>query len=369
MQTYERSYIQKWINSGNTTCPKTQQELQNLILTPNYVLRSLITQWCINHNVDHTTLLTNRRLKRIDGTFLDVSQDMDLIEAIVYNLSSHSTEERRKAASEIRSLSKESTNNRKLIAESGAIPILVDLLKSEDTFTQEHVVTSIFKLSIHKNNRELIMLANAVPSIVQVLKSGTMVTRENAAATLLSLSVDDENKIIIGASGAIPLLVDLLENGSRRGKKDAAIALFSLCMYQGNKGKAVRAGIIEVLLKMLTDPSRLMVDEALTILSILDSHHEAKAAMIRACIIPFLLHHMESWISSTIEKAISILFSLCKREDENLELLNRLGGMTLLIKLADNGTEQAKRKANMLLVHLQRFQERLKHVDQLNSGT
>lgn len=357
LQTYERLYIQRWINCGNTTCPKTRQKLQNMTLTPNYVLRSLITQWCTDHNVDHPTLLANRRLKKSDGTCLDVSQDIDLIEAIVHNLSSHSIEEQRTAASKIRSLSKRSTDNRILIAEAGAIPILVDLLTSEDTITLEHVVTSILNLSIYDNNRELIMLANAVPSLVQVLKTGTMETRENAATTLFSLSLDDENKIIIGASGAIPLLVDLLRNGSKRGKNDAATALFNLCIYQGNKGKAVRAGIIFVLINMLTESNGLMVDEALTILSLLASHQEAKAAMVRACVIPNLVDHLISGNSRNKENATSILLSLCKRDNDNLGFISRLGAVIPLTEIAENGTERAQRKANSLLGYLQRFQD------------
>ncbi|KVH96250.1 U-box domain-containing protein 10-like [Cynara cardunculus var. scolymus] len=361
-QTYERSYIQRWINCGNTTCPKTQQKLQNFILTPNYVLRSLITQWCTNHNVEQPTLLTNRKLKKSDGTFLDVSRDIDVIESIVYNLSSPSIEERRAAVSEIRSLSKRSTNNRILIAEAGAIPILVDLLTSEDNITQEHAVTSILNLSIYENNRGLIMLANAVPYIVKVLKAGIMEARENAAATLFSLSLADENKIIIGASGAIPALVDLLEYGSRRGKTDAATALFNLCMYQGNKGRAVRSGIMVALLKMLTDSGGSMVNESLTILSVLATHQEAKAAMVEAGIIPNLIDHMTVGIPRNKETAASILVSLCKRDDENLVCINRLGAVGPLMELATNGTERGKRKANSLLGQLERLRQQLEHV-------
>lgn len=364
-QTYERSYIQRWVDCGNTTCPKTQQKLKNTTLTPNYVLRSLITQWCINNNIEQPTLLTNRKLKRTDGSFRDVSEDIEAIEVIVRNLSSHSIEERRAALSEIRSLSKRSTDNRILLAEAGAIPILVSLLNSEDTLIQENAVTSILNLSIYENNKGLIMLANVVPSIVQLLRVGTMETRENSAATLFSLSLANENKIIIGASGAIPALVNLLENGSNRGKKDAATALFNLCIYQGNKGRAVRAGIIKVLLKMLrdsdsgsdSDSGGCMVDEALTILSVLASHQEAKAGIVKAGTIPLLIDLMRTGISRNKENATSILLSLCKRDSENLECISRLGAVIPLMELVKNGSERAKRKAESLLGHLQRNQQ------------
>ncbi|KAH7840930.1 hypothetical protein Vadar_023456 [Vaccinium darrowii] len=354
-QTYERAYIQRWIDCGNTTCPKTQQKLQNLTLTPNYVLRSLVTQWCAKHNIEQPTALINGRIKKSDGSFRDVSGDIPAIEAIVRKLSSRCIEERRAAVAEIRSLSKRSTDNRILIADAGAIPLLVNLLTTEDGLTQENAVTSILNLSIYENNKGLIMLANAIPSVVQVLRSGSMEARENAAATLFSLSLADENKIIIGASGAIPALVELLQSGSTRGKKDAATALFNLCIYQGNKGRAVRAGIITALLKMLMDSSNYMVDEALTILSVLASYQEAKVAIVKASTIPVLIDLLRTGLPRNKENAAAILLSLCKRDTENLGCLSRLGAVIPLSELAKTGTERAKRKATSLLEHLRKL--------------
>lgn len=354
-QTYERSYIQRWIDSGNLTCPKTQQKLQNLTLTPNYVLRSLISQWCTDHNIEQPTALVNGKIKNSDGSFRDISGEIANIESLVRKLSSQCIEEYRTAVTDIRSLSKRSTDNRILIAEAGAIPALVNLLTSEDVTVQENAVTSILNLSIYENNKGLIMLAGAVPSIVQVLRAGTMEARENAAATLFSLSLGDENKIIIGASGAIPALVELLQTGSSRGKKDAATALFNLCIYQGNKGRAVRAGIISALLKMLTDSSHYMVDEALTILSVLASCQDAKVSMVKSSTIPVLIDLLRTGLPRSKENAAAILLTLCKRDNENLACIGRLGAVIPLTELAKSGTERAKRKATSLLELLQRL--------------
>ncbi|XP_073146870.1 U-box domain-containing protein 11-like [Henckelia pumila] len=356
-QTYERSYIQRWIDCGNTTCPKTQQKLQHHTLTPNYVLRSLISQWCLKHNIEQPTGLINGKIRKSDGSLRDVTGDFAAVEALVRKLTSRSLQERRAAVAEIRSLSKRSTDNRILLAEAGAIPILVSMLTSEDSEIQENAVTSVLNLSIFDNNKGLIMLANAIPSIVLVLRAGSMEAKENAAATLFSLSLADENKIIIGASGAIQALVDLLQNGSSRGKKDAATALFNLCIYQGNKGRAVRAGIITALLKMLTDSSSLMVDESLTILSVLANHHEAKVAIVKASTIPILIDLLRTGLPRNKENAAAILLSLCKRDNENLSCLSRLGAVIPLSELAKNGTERAKRKAASLLEHLRKSQQ------------
>ncbi|KAG7011115.1 U-box domain-containing protein 26, partial [Cucurbita argyrosperma subsp. argyrosperma] len=44
-QTYERSSIQKWLASGNLTCPVTMQKLHDTSFVPNNTLRHLISQW------------------------------------------------------------------------------------------------------------------------------------------------------------------------------------------------------------------------------------------------------------------------------------------------------------------------------------
>ncbi|KAJ4973728.1 hypothetical protein NE237_006902 [Protea cynaroides] len=353
-QTYERSYIKRWIDCGNRTCPKTQQTLQNLTLTPNYVLRSLIAQWCVKNNIEMSMGSVNGRIRKRDGSSHDVSGDKESINALVHNLSSESIEDQRSAATLIRSLSKRSTENRILIAEAGAIPLLVNLLTTEDKRTQENVVTSILNLSIYENNKSVIMLAGAVPSIIQVLRMGSMEAKENAAATLFSLSLVDENKIIIGASGAIAALIELLLNGSSRGKKDAATALFNLCIHQGNKGRAVRAGILVPLKRMLTDSRTCMVGEALTLLSVLVGHQDCKAAVVKASIIPVLIDLLRTGLPRNKENAAAILLSLCKKNAENLECIARLGAYIPLIELSKSGTDRAKSKACSLLDHLRK---------------
>ncbi|KAG1331324.1 putative Proteasome subunit beta type-5 [Cocos nucifera] len=50
-QTYERVCIEKWFNDGHSTCPKTQQQLSHLSLTPNYCVKGLIAGWCEQNGV------------------------------------------------------------------------------------------------------------------------------------------------------------------------------------------------------------------------------------------------------------------------------------------------------------------------------
>uniref|UniRef100_A0A453PHS3 RING-type E3 ubiquitin transferase n=1 Tax=Aegilops tauschii subsp. strangulata TaxID=200361 RepID=A0A453PHS3_AEGTS len=351
-QTYERAFIQRWIDGGNRTCPKTQQKLQNLTLTPNYVLRSLILQWCEEKGIEPPTR------SKYEGSSVEVGEDRLAIEALVRNLSCSSLDERKSAAAEIRSLAKKSTDNRMLLAESGAIPALVKLLSSKDPKTQEHAVTSLLNLSIYDQNKELIVVGGAIVPIIQVLRTGSMEARENAAAAIFSLSLIDDNKIMIGSTpGAIEALVELLKSGSSRGRKDAATALFNLCIYQANKVRAVRAGILSPLVQMLQDSSSAgATDEALTILSVLVSHHECKTAIAKAHTIPFLIDLLRSSQARNKENAAAILLALCKKDAQNLACIGRLGAQIPLTELSKTGSDRAKRKATSLLEHLSKLQ-------------
>ncbi|KAF2295653.1 hypothetical protein GH714_033425 [Hevea brasiliensis] len=262
-QTYERLCIQKWLDAGHKTCPKTQQTLSHTALTPNYVLKSLIALWCENNE----------------------------------KLANGNLEQQRAAAGELRLLAKRNADNRVCIAEAGAIPLLVELLCSTDPRTQEHAVTALLNLSINDSNKGTIVKVGAIPDIVDVLRNGSMEARENAAATLFSLSVIDENKgnkaravragivpplmqllkdagggmvdealailailashqegkVAIGQAEPIPVLMEVIRTGSPRNRENAAAVLWSLCAGDSQQLKLAKECGAEEALKELSD--------------------------------------------------------------------------------------------------------------------
>ncbi|WOK94907.1 U-box domain-containing protein 12 [Canna indica] len=354
-QTYERSYIQKWIDSGHKTCPKTQQTLSHTTLTPNFILKSLIGQWCDANGIE---------LAKNHGSCQDrkpeTKSDCDSagINMLLHKLAIGNEEEQRAAAGELRLLAKRNADNRVCIAEAGAIPLLVQLLSSPDPRTQEHAVTALLNLSINDGNKGAIVKEKAIPKIVEVLESKSMEARENAAAALFSLSVVDHYKVLIGEAGAIPALISLLRQGSPRGKKDAATAIFNLCIYNGNKIIAVKAGIVVHLMRMLLDPTMGMIDEALAILAILAINQEGRMVIAQSDPIPLLVKLMKTGSSRSRENASAVMYSLCSGVDQhNLRTAKEEGAQEALKELVENGTERAKRKAASLLGLLNRTEE------------
>ncbi|XP_051120521.1 U-box domain-containing protein 13-like [Andrographis paniculata] len=362
-QTYERSCIEKWLEAGHNTCPKTQQTLTSTAITPNYVLRSLIAQWCEANGIEPPKIQGSSHAAKSRSACSPAERSK--IEALLGKLTSGNPEDQRSAAGEIRLLAKRNADNRVAIAEAGAIPLLIQLLSIPDSRTQEHAVTALLNLSICEDNKGSIISCGAVPGIVHVLRKGSMEARENAAATLFSLSVIDENKVTIGALGAIPPLVMLLSEGTQRGKKDAATALFNLCIYQGNKGKAVRAGVVATLMRLLTEPEGGMVDEALAILAILAGHPEGKAAIGAAEAVPVLVDVIRNGSARNKENAAAVMVHLCSGEHrQHVAEAHEMGVMGPLQELAQHGTERGKRKAAQLLERMNRFIEMQKQQQQ-----
>lgn len=236
-----------------------------------------------------------------------------------------------------------------LIAEAGAIPLLVGLLYASDMHTQEHAVTALLNLSICEDNKGCIISSEAVPGILHVLKNGSMEARENAAATFFSLSMVDEYKVIIGTSGAIPALVTLLVEGSQRGKVDAASALFNLCIYQGNKGRTIRTGVVPLLMTLLREPGGEMLDEALAIMAILASHPDGKVAIGALNAVSTFVKLIGNGSPRNRENATAVLVHLCGGDPQHMSEAKALGVRTLLLDLAENGTDRGKRKAAQLL--------------------
>ncbi|CAL5367188.1 unnamed protein product [Camellia sinensis] len=348
-QTYECSCIEKWLEAGHDTCPQTQQRLTTTALTPNYVLRSLIAQWCEANGIEPPKRPHSQPNKTSSACS---PAERTMIKTLLSKLTFSNPEDQRSAAGEIRLLAKRNADNHAAIAEAGAIPLLVGLLSTPDSRTQEHAVTALLNLSIYEDNKGSIISSGAVPGMVHVLKKGSMETRENAAATRFSLSAVDENKVTIGAWGAIPPLVTLL-NECTKGKKDAATALFNLCVYQGNKGKAVRAGVVPTLMQLITETQSGMVDEALAILAMLSSHNEGKVAIGAAEAIPVLVEVSGNGSPRNKENAAAVLAHLCSGDQQYLIEAQELGVMGLPVDLAQNGTDRGKRKAAQLLAQAQ----------------
>ncbi|GKU85957.1 hypothetical protein SLEP1_g552 [Rubroshorea leprosula] len=354
-QTFDRSFIQKWLKSGNRTCPKTQQVLSHTILTPNYLVREMISQWCKGQGVELPDLVNSSNEEGVTEAERDCF--LSLLEKMSASIS-----EQKEAAKELRLLTKRMPSFRALFGESvDAIPQLLNPLSGGKSQSgahldlQEDVITTLLNLSIHDNNKKLVAeTPMVIPLLMEALRSGTIETRSNAAAALFTLSALDSNKELIGKSGALKPLIDLLDEGHALAMKDVASAIFNLCIIHENKARAVRDGAVKVILNKIMDDVH--VDELLAILAMLSSHQKAIEEMVDLGAVPYLLHIVrENSCERNKENSIAILNTIflsdrttwkAIREEENTH--------GTISKLSQDGTSRAKRKASGILDRLRR---------------
>nr|DAD46586.1 TPA_asm: hypothetical protein HUJ06_016523 [Nelumbo nucifera] len=354
MQTYDRPFIEKWLKEGNRTCPQTQQVLSQTVLTPNLLVRDMISQWCKNQGIE---LPDSFRDAQEEGI---TQSDREYFESLLEGILSGSVSEQTKAAKQLRQLTKRMPSFRALFGESlDAIPqLLVPLTPGQASLhpdLQEDVITTVLNLSIHDSNKKLVAeTPEVIPLLMESLTSGTIETRSNAAAALFTLSALDSNKALIGKSGALKPLINLLDEGHPLAMKDVASAIFNLCIMHENKARAVNDGAVKVILKKIKN--HILVDELLAILAMLSSHQKAVDEMGDLGAVQCLLSIIrESSCGRNKENCVAILYSICINDRTKCkEIRAEESAHGTISQLAKNGTSRAKRKANGILERLKK---------------
>ncbi|KAI5070759.1 hypothetical protein GOP47_0015102 [Adiantum capillus-veneris] len=363
-QTYERAAITRWIEEGHQTCPKSGLMMAHTVLIPNQALRSLIWQWCERHGISISPSEPTHQGSRISqSTPTSLEATKLTVEFLLRQLPSAAAETQRHIAGELRLLAKCGSDNRKVIADAEAVPLLLPLLSARDVRTQEHAVTAILNLSIFPPNKAIIVEAGAVDYLIKILCSSDTsdAARENSAAALFSLSHVTDYAALLGEKAeAISGLLQLLRQGSLRGRRDAASALFNISAYSGNRAKLVKAGAVGVLLGLLSPPDSGvgLQDEALAVLAVLAGSPEGRVAIADLNAVPLLVELLRSSSPKGKENAVAILLNLCRYVGQSVikEIMNVYAIWPSLHSLLNNGTARARRKASSLLRMLRKWE-------------
>ncbi|XP_022871143.1 U-box domain-containing protein 9-like [Olea europaea var. sylvestris] len=348
-QTYDETFIQKWLKDGHQTCPTTDHVLPHTLLTPNHLVKKIISKW----SKEKTSEMSSAEMEGGEEYVEDAN--LQQFTTLLERLSSSSLSDQKEAVKETRVLSNRSPSFRARFQD--AIPQLFDtvLLERANSYIdlREDLVAIILNLSVHDSNRKLVgETPSAIHFLIETLRNERIETRSNAAAALLVLSTLDSNKHIIGKSGAIKPLIDLIEEGHPLTVKDAAAAILSLCTVVENRAWAVTLGAVTVLTKKVMDD--ILIDEMLDILAILCSHQKAVEELGELGAVSCLLDILRKNVSElNKEKCVAILYTMCFSDRTKLrEILAVESACETLSNVAQTGTSRARRKANGILERL-----------------
>lgn len=356
-QTYDRSSISLWIESGHNTCPKTGQTLAHTNLIPNRALKNLIAMWCREQKIPFEVTEPNEKVNSVihnktalEATKMTVSFLVDKLTA------SQSAEAANRVVHELRVLAKADSDSRACIAEAGALPLLVKFLGPEHPSLQVNAVTTILNLSILEANKTRIMETDGVLNgVIEVLRSGaTWEAKGNAAATIFSLTGVHANRKKLGKKARVVKgLVDLAKGGPASAKRDALVAILSLAGERETVGKLVEGGAIEMISELMdTQP-----EEAVTILEVVVKRGGLMAVAATFHLIKKLAAVLREGTDRARESAAATLVNVCRKGGSEMvgELARVLGIERVIWEMVGMGTGRGRRKAASLLRILRRW--------------
>ncbi|EPS60776.1 hypothetical protein M569_14024 [Genlisea aurea] len=352
-QTYDRSSISTWIQSGHATCPKTGQALAHTQLIPNLKFKNLVATWCRDQNIpfDATDLAVKQNGILQNTAALEVTKMTAAF--LVGKLEAAQTDESaQRLVSELRAMSKTDSDSRACIVNAGALPPLVKFLGSRNPTLQIDAVTTVLNLSILEPNKRRILETDGVVSgVVEVLTSGsTWEAKGNAAATVFSLTAVHACRKNLGKKKrVIKGLFHLARLGPTNSKRDAMMAILNLAGDREAASKLIEAGAADLIGELL-EPHP---EEAAEILEAIAKRGGLPAicAICQAGLVKKLADVMRDGTDRARESAAAALVNVCRKGGSEMaaELAAAEGIERAVWEIMGTGTERARRKANTLL--------------------
>ncbi|KAG6652457.1 hypothetical protein I3843_05G007500 [Carya illinoinensis] len=354
-QTYDRSSIESWVATGNTTCPVTRAPLTDFTLIPNHTLRRLIQDWCVaNRSFGIERIPTPKQ-----------PADPALVRSLLNQASSISnpSQSRLSALRRLRGLFRDSDKNRSVISSLNAREILIDIVfsgtGSESLELNHEALALLVMFPLTESECESVVSnGDRVAFLSHLLFHSSIEVRVNSAALIeivvagtrspeLRAQVSNVDEIFDG-------VIEIMKNpiaSYPRALKIGVKALFALCLVKQARQKVVSAGAAEILIDRLPDFEKCDAERALATVELLCRVPEGCAAFAaHALTIPLLVKIILKISDRATEYAAGALFSLCSASEQSQRDAVAAGVLTQLLLLVQSDcTDRAKRKAQLLL--------------------
>ncbi|KAE8721809.1 U-box domain-containing protein 25 [Hibiscus syriacus] len=354
-QTYDRTSIESWADTGNTACPVTRAPLSDFTLIPNHTLRRMIQDWCVaNRDFGIERIPTPKQPAEPAAVRSLLNQASSVSNPVSARVS---------ALVRLKGLARDSEKNRSVIcSHNNALEILSNIVFSESSsgsskLNQEALaVLVMFQLS-ESECTEIASDLNKVIYLSKLLFHSSIDVRINSASlietVLAGTRSSDLRADISNVDEIFAGVVDILKNLSSypRALRIGVRALFALCLVKQTRHKAVEAGAGETLIERLADLDKCDSERALATIELLcriPSSCSAFAA--HALTVPLLVKTILKISDRATEYAVGALMALCSESERSQRDAVSAGVLIQLLLLVQSDcTDRAKRKSQMLL--------------------
>ncbi|KZV28775.1 U-box domain-containing protein 26-like [Dorcoceras hygrometricum] len=353
-QTYDRSSIESWVATGNTTCPVTRVLLTDFTLIPNHTLRRLIQDWCVaNRNFGVERIPTPKQ-----------PAEPDLVRSLLNQASSGTAlfGVRVSALRKLGGLARDSEKNRVVIAAGEAREVLLYLVfanvgpDSSDLSHESLAVLSMFTLSEAECTYVATDLSR-VGYLVNLLFHSSVEVRVNSASVIENVVAGVRSPDLrsqISSSGEVfEGVISVLTHPRAypRAFKIGIKALFALCLVKQHRHNAVAAGAVDVLVDKLAVLEKCDAERALATVELLCRVPSGCAAFsAHETAVQLLVKIILKISGRATEYATGALLSLCSASEKAQNDAVACGILAQMVLLVQSDcTARAKRKAQMLL--------------------
>ncbi|OQU81548.1 U-box domain-containing protein 27 [Sorghum bicolor] len=383
--TYDRASIQRWLDSGNTTCPATMLPLRSTDLVPNLTLRSLIAHWAASAASCSPTATDNSSATRTSSPASLVRQvasagvdPSPALRELAAYLSDDDVDDFEKnallgagrAAETVASVLRRRPEETGVEGVEAATRVLAKILASDgiDDANKKRVATGLTADA-----------AASAASLARVMRrgSGGLEARVDAARLaelLLANAADEAAKAAVAESSE--LLAELVrlvgtvdEKGAlERNAVDAGLSCLAaaICVCGGSRrawarGEMVRLGAVQAAVRALraatTEPGASA--KALRVLESAVGCAEGRAALCGDAeeAIPAVVGRMMKSGRDGAEAAVAVLWAVCHRYRDRRAAdaaAAAEGGLTRLLLLMQSGCSPAARQMALELLKIYR---------------
>ncbi|KAG8059044.1 hypothetical protein GUJ93_ZPchr0002g24758 [Zizania palustris] len=367
--TYDRASIQRWIDSGNTTCPATMLELPSTDLVPNLTLRRLIALWASTAAAAPSSCLAPSAvgptpaaaaaelLRQIAAPGADPCPALHKFAAF---LSDDGVDEFDKNA---------------LARAEGAAETVASVLRRREKDAVEAAVRVLGAIAasdcVDEDNKKRVAaalaadVASSVASLARVLRSGSgLEVRVDAARLVESLlrnATPDVKATVAEEKELVAELIRLIGPVDEKGildKQAVEVGLSCLATIAGTRrarSEMARLGAVPAAVRVLATDAGSPA-QALLLLEAALGCAEGRAALCEKAeeAIPAVVSKMMKSGMGGAEAAVSVLWAVCHRYKDRRAVeaaaAASKGGLTKLLLLMQSGCSPvARRMASELL--------------------
>ncbi|XP_027365261.1 U-box domain-containing protein 3-like [Abrus precatorius] len=391
-QTYERRFIEKWLDNGLTVCPKTGQRLVHRNLTSNLAVKSMIAAWCEENTVklssnsehnksSHITSVSNQLLPQ------DLTHDCSVVSLSSSNSISRSSLQTAKDDNSFRSCGEyngcQSGATEKCEQQSPYIHSRSESSSSSISSADCALAVSKELSGISNKHQNVKVLSEEKTNVChgdkqseispwlsgkQFQNPGSHVGglengNTNNSDTNNSHSRVDSNPVVnsgldeLTTSSRVNKLIEDLHSKSIEVQTTAAEELRLLTKHNmENRILVGKCGAVMPLISLLYSDMKKTQEHAVTALLNLSINENNKALIMEAGAIEPLIHVLKTGNDSAKENSAATLFSLSVIEN-NKEKIGRSGAVKALVDLLASGTFRGKKDAATALFNLSIFHE------------